>query len=246
MRLTRSRLRGLKATHGHAISAMPRYVLLWLARTDLNIEKLKYSSRAWRVGRIEMLRRRNGWRPQPPRPVPSVPRHYKTAKRSHWLKDHHRRLDGILATAACMAATGPWPERPDQTLRDIESFNGHIAPIAELYGFKLQMELTGGAVRLHGDLGRAMGVLLHLTSNNRTPETDWLLDIVTTFQVATKPADSEILKRAWDNKLRHTKRGMYWRARRDAREKCKLIADRILGPKIGKLPKEFKNDPRPN
>jgi hypothetical protein len=204
-----------------------------MATMDVEIEKLKYSPR-WCVRRIELLRRRNGWRPQPPRPVPSVPRHYKTGKRSHWLKDHHRRIEDILATAICMYATGPWTSRPDQTARDIEMFNGHIAPIAELYGFKLQMELNAGAVELRGDVNRARSVLLYITSNNRTPETDYLLDTLVLSQIVY-PADAEIWKRAWDKKLRHTKRGQHWRSRRDAREQCKLRADAILGPNRGPL-----------
>lgn len=224
MRLTRDRLRSLKATHGYAlISSLPRLVLLWLARTDVEIEKLKYTP-SWFARRRELVRRRNGWRPQPPRPIPAVPSQYKTAKRSHWLKDHHRRIDEILATAVCMEATGPWPERPDQMSRYIEMFNAHIAPIAELYGFKLQMELSAGRIDLRGDISRASCVLLYLTSNSRTPETDWLLDIVTLVQLAKGPIASDwqqASKRAWNKKLRHTKCGQHWRARRDAREKYK-------------------------
>lgn len=97
---------------------------------------------------------------------------------------------------------------PDHT---IEAFNAHIAPIAKLYGFPLEMKLSGDDVLLRGDIDKASCVLLYLCSQRRTPEIDWLLDTVRWFQVSRVPFD---WKRAWA-KIRHTKRGKWWRKQRD-------------------------------
>jgi hypothetical protein len=99
------------------------------------------------------------------------------------------------------------------------AFNDHIAPIAELYGFKLQMVIDGNSVVLRGDTNKALSVLTYLCSSQRTPEIDWMLDVVTVM-MQDQPFQ---WKRTWYRKLRHTKRGKWWQGRRKLREQKEAI-----------------------
>lgn len=243
MSLTRSRLTVLKAIHGYELIASlskPKFkpILRWLSDIDKQIEKLKYSAR-WRANRIAMLREVFARRgpPPPPPPLPSVPDGYRSTKISHWYKDHLQRIGDMASDAACCAGVGLQSDgSPD---RAIGAFNAHIAPIAKLYGFRLEMKLSGDDVVLRGDIDNASCVLLYLCSQRRTPEIDWLLDTVRWFQVCQVPFD---WKKAW-NKLRHTKRGQWWRKQRgkqiDAGKartaSIPKLETQTLGPKIGRI-----------
>lgn len=211
MRLTRSRRATLIAKHGrHIIASMPRSILLRFAATEAQIEKLKQGP-GWFKRRIDMIREvLLGWGPPPPpRPLPPVPARFRNTKISHWYKDHMRRIGEMAEDSVCRIAVGyeEPPCSPDDT---IAAFNGRIAPIAKLYGFQLRMEKTPGEnIVLSGDTGKAGCVLLHLSSERRTPEIDWMLDVVTAWQMRNLPVN---WKQAW-KKLRHTKRGKMWRRR---------------------------------
>jgi hypothetical protein len=211
MRLSRSRLRVLKATHGKIIGRLSKPVLRRLAAIDIEIEKLKYTPR-WCARRIKLVRwlNRRSWLPDPPPPLPPIPSQHWTTKISHWFRDHMNRIADILADAVCAAAVGHTPRLEVEDF--IVAFNGRIAPIAELYDFELHVEKSGDKVVLRGDTGKATSVLLYLCRERRTPEIDWLLDVVTMFGISRVPFD---WKPTWDKKLRHTKRGRWWRKQRD-------------------------------
>ena len=207
-KLTKSRRNVLAATHGHAILALPKSALRQLARIDIEIEKQKFKNPLWVAARRALVRFRNQrWRPQPPLPRPPVPSAYRNIKISHWLKDHRRRIADWAADIVCRAATGFVDNRLPHY--GIAAFNGHIAPIAKLYGFELQLEIVGDNVELRGDTNKALSVLMYLSSESRTREIDWMLDVVTAFSMDPRPLD---WKATWRGKLRHTKRGRYWRS----------------------------------
>jgi hypothetical protein len=79
------------------------------------------------------------------------------------------------------------------------------------------MVVDGDSVVLRGDTTKALSVLTYLCSSQRTPEIDWMLDVVTVFG-QDQPLQ---WKDAWKRKLRHTKRGVRWRSRRELREQKK-------------------------
>jgi hypothetical protein len=216
-KLTKSRLKTLRATHGwQFVANMPKTALRRLAQIDVEIEKLKYTP-GWVVGRKMLMRFRigRGWPQAPKRRIPN--NGYRNTKISHWLKDHLRRIADMAADAVCRAANGFSDyQSPDSA---VGAFNDHIAPIAELYGFKLQMVVDGECLVLRGDVGKALSVLTYLCSSQRTPEIDWMLDVVT---VMTQDQPLQ-WKGTWDRKLRHTKRGKWWRARRELREQKEAI-----------------------
>jgi hypothetical protein len=137
--------------------------------------------------------------------IPPIPEAYRIGKISHWLKDHLRRIKDTASDAVCRAATGFDVFLPADDL--IATFNGHIAPIGKLYGFQLEMVGHGDTIVLRGDIAKALSVLTYLSSQSRTPETDWLLDVVTVLTSAERPLDWEV---TWKSKLRHTKRGRFW------------------------------------
>jgi hypothetical protein len=142
---------------------------------------------------------------------------YRSVKVGHWLKDHLRRIKDMAEDAVCAAATGFRDyESPEDA---VAAFNDHITPIAELYGLKLQMLIDGGSGVLRGDINKALSVLTYLCSSQRTPEIDWMLDVVTVY-LQDQPFQ---WKRTWYRKLRHTKRGAWWRARRERRERQQAI-----------------------
>ena len=88
--------------------------------------------------------------------------------------------------AVCRSAIGY--ESNSSPHYHIEAFNEHIAPIAKLYGFELQMEVwSDGKLKLRGDVDKAQTVLLYLCRESRTREIDWLLDTVTWFQLSQLP-----------------------------------------------------------
>ena len=226
MKLTRSRLDSLRAIHGHKmVASLSRSILLWLAETEAQIEKLRYGNPRWFAKRIAMLREfRLQWGPTPPPrscQLPDVPETYRITKISHWYKDHLRRTEDMLSDAVCQESVG---FKSSQSLDDtIVAFNAHIAPIAKLYRFQLQMALADDDIVLRGDAGKAYSVLLYLCRESRTPEIDWLLDTVMWFQISRIPFD---WKKAW-NKLRHTKRGRWWRKQRDNQMRTKPEAPSV-------------------
>ena len=187
MKLTRSRLDSLRAIHGHKmVASLSRSILLWLAETEAQIEKLRYGNPRWFAKRIAMLREfRLQWGPTPPPrscQLPDVPETYRITKISHWYKDHLRRTEDMLSDAVCQESVG---FKSSQSLDDtIVAFNAHIAPIAKLYRFQLQMALADDDIVLRGDAGKAYSVLLYLCRESRTPEIDWLLDTVMWFQIS--------------------------------------------------------------
>jgi hypothetical protein len=218
-KLTKSRLNWLKAKHGWEFVAKMagggealRRALRLIARTEVEIEKLTNTPR-WRAGRIVLARFRNLRIPFHARPKGRIPTRYRRGKISHWLKDHLRRIEDMAANAVCRAANG-FLDYGTPDLDSVVAFNDHIAPIAELYGFKLQMVIDGESVVLRGDTNKALSVLTYLCSSQRTPEIDWLLDVVT-VSLQDQPLE---WKETWKRKLRHTKRGKLWRARRKLRE----------------------------
>jgi hypothetical protein len=222
-------------------------VLRRLARADIAIEKQKHSNPGWWAGRLALLRNRILRQPETPPPKPPVPDMYRSEKISNWLKDHNRRITNIIEDSACKSATGlhdgSFMDDYRSACSAVAAFNAHMAPIAELYGFKLEMEFaprqqaTGGwvitdirivkdpgslteaadyALALHGDVNKALSVLTYLCSEKRTPEIDWMLDIVTLFGLTPPPDGRPWRKPVW-NRLRHTKRGRGWR------KKAKLL-----------------------
>jgi hypothetical protein len=119
----------------------------------------------------------------------------------------------MIADAVCMAATGH--SDLASLTETAASFNHHIEPIAKLYGFELQMVVDGDGLVLRGNQSKALSVLMYVSTEKRTPEIDWMLDVVTMFSTASTPFH---WKSAWHKKLRHTKRGAWWRRRRERRE----------------------------
>jgi hypothetical protein len=223
-KLTKTRLKILKALHGWEFVARMlkdhRPALRKLAQVGVEIEKLTNTPR-WRAGRIALARFRimRGPKAQPKHRIPNG---YRSNKIGHWLKDHTKRIADMIADAACMAATG---HSDHASLADTAaSFNHHIEPIAKLYDFKLQMVIDGDCLVLRGDLSKALCVLMYLSTEKRTPEIDWMLDVVTVFSTAETPLH---WKGAWNKNLRHTKRGAWWRRRRELREQ----RDAIEAPK---------------
>jgi hypothetical protein len=188
-----------------------------LAQTEVEIEKLTNTPKR-RAGRIALARFRNLRIPTQPRPKRRIPNNgYRSVKVGHWLKDHLRRIKDMAEDAVCAAATGFRDyESPEDA---VAAFNDHITPIAELYGFKLQMIIDGSGVGLRGDVNKALSVLTYLCSSQRTPEIDWLLDVVT-MVMQDQPFH---WKRTWYRKLRHTKRGKWWQGRRKLREQKEAI-----------------------
>jgi hypothetical protein len=234
-KLTKSRINYLKKIHGWEFVAKmlaggdkARQALRQLARIDVDIELITGSptprtpaywvSRSWQRSRIALAGFRNLRIPfqQPKRRIPN--NGYRSTKIGHWLKDHLRRIADHAADAVCLAANSfpPAAESPDD---GIAAFNDHIAPIAELYGFKLLMVIDGNSVVLRGDINKALSVLTYLCSSQRTPEVDWLLDTVTVM-MQDQPFQ---WKRTWYRKLRHTKRGKWWQGRRKLREQKEAI-----------------------
>lgn len=212
--LTKSRLKVLKAAHGwQLVATWPKAALRLLARTDVAIEKLTNTPR-WRAGRIALQQFRIGRGPKTTKQ--RIPNNgYRSAKVGHWLKDHSRRIKDMAEDAVCAAATGFGAyQSPAEA---IAAFNDHITPIAKLYGFKLHVDGDG---ILRGDISKATSVLTYLCSSQRTREIDWLLDMVTVM-TQDQPFQWE---GAWKRKLRHTKRGAWWRARRERREQQEAIA----------------------
>jgi len=145
-----------------------------------------------------------------------------------------RRIGDMAADAVCQAAVGF--KSHDSADHTIAAFNAHIAPIAKLYDFQLQMDPSDGGLVLRGDIDKATCVLLYLCRESRTPAIDWLLDTVTWFQTSQATFD---WKKAW-NKIRHTKRGKWWRKERDkqinASSKMFKLEAPTLGPKINEPP----------
>jgi hypothetical protein len=147
------------------------------------------------------------------------------------------RIEDMMADAICRDAVGY--KTGGSPHYAIAAFNGHIDPIARLYGFELRMELVDGALTLYGDVGKANCVLLYLTSEDRKPETDWLLDVVTIFLLTNAPmykkhATPSNWKKAW-NKLRHRKRGQWWRRQRDKQIEATKVPEPeepTPGPKV--------------
>ena len=214
-KLTKSRLRTLIDLHGYQLVATaPKMALRLLARTDVAIEKLTNTPK-WRAARIALQQFRIGRGPKTTKQ--RIPNNgYRSAKVSHWLKDHLRRIKDMAEDAVCAAATGcPDYNSPEYA---VAAFNDHIAPIAELYGFKLQMFVDSPVLR--GDIDRALSVLTYLCSSQRTHEIDWMLDMLTVL-MQDQPFE---WKATWKRKLRHTKRGAWWRARRERRERQRAIA----------------------
>src|SRR5262249_20064001 len=193
-----------------------RLMLRKLAQIDIDIEKLTNTSK-WRAGRIALARFRIMRGPQPKPPIPSNwPR---SSKIGHWLKDHHARIEARLMDRVCRAANGFPDARPSED--DAAAFNAHIAPIAKTYGFKLDMGFEEGNPVLRGDISKAVSVPLYLCSAERTPEIDWMLDMVTMFMV--EPPTPLQVKKSWQTRLRHTKLGMWWRKQREHRKQKQAI-----------------------
>jgi hypothetical protein len=219
-KLTKSRLKTLKAIHGwQVVATWPKAALRLLARTDVAIEKLTITPK-WQAGRIALQRFRIGRGPQT-RPKHRIPNNgYRSTKISHWLKDHLRRIEDMAFDAVCAAATSFGAHEPPDAA--VAAFNDHITPIAKLYDFKLQMVADGGNLVLRGDINKALSVLTYLCSSQRTPEVDWMLDVVT---VSGQDQPFE-WKRSWDRKLRHTKRGKWWRERRERQQAIAVAKER--------------------
>src|SRR5262245_56072966 len=181
--LSQSRMRSLKSVYGsELLKVVPKSILRLLAQIEIEIEKLKYTPQ-WFERRISMVREvLLGWGPPPkPQPIPPVPAFYRISKISHWYRDHLDRIESMIADTVCSDAVGYESDQsPDKV---IAAFNGHIAPIAKLYGFELQMELVHGCLAMRGDISKASAVLTVLCRENRTPEIDWLLDMVTLTQL---------------------------------------------------------------
>jgi hypothetical protein len=194
-----------------------RGALRRLASINVEIEKLSNTPK-WRAGRIILARFRNlrSWPDHPPRRIPRY--EFRSTKIGHWLKDHLKRIRDMAADAVCREANGFHDcQSPDSA---VGAFNDHMAPIAKLYGFKLQMVVDGDRLKLDGDVNKALCVLMYLSTEKRTPEIDWMLDFVTVCTSDPRPVQWEA---SWYRKLRHTKRGKWWRARRELRKQQAAI-----------------------
>jgi hypothetical protein len=135
------------------------------------------------------------------------------------------RLQDMTADAVCRDAAGLGALAKSSPDDVIATFNGHIAPIAKLYGFDLQMELIGDKLALRGDISKAHSVLLYLCQESRTPEIDWLLDCVALCRLSEPLGKTpSFWKSAW-NKLRHTKRGKWWRGLRGILREGEIARD---------------------
>ena len=214
-KLTKYRRKMLTALYGwEFVSRMlreNRTALRVLLRTLVRAEIATITPR-WRAGRIALaLFRRIGREPIPQEH--RIPSGYRSAKIGHWLKDHYLRIEAMIADAVCMAATGH--SDLASLAETAASFNHHIEPIAKLYDFELQMVIDGDGLVLRGNQTKALCVLMYVSTEKRTPEVDWMLDVVTMFSTAETPFH---WKSAWHKKLRHTKRGAWWRRRRELRE----------------------------
>jgi len=224
-KLTKSRLRTLIKAHGwEFVSTMRKHhrgALRKLASINVEIEKLSNTPK-WRAGRIILARFRNlrSWPDHPPR---RIPRYEFRSTNGHWLKDHLKRIRDMAADAVCREANGFHDcQSPDSA---VGAFNDHMAPIAKLYGFKLQMVVDGDRLKLDGDISKALCVLMYLSTEKRTPEIDWMLDFVTVC--TSDPLPVQWWEASWYRKLRHTKRGKWWRLRREQRKQKEAALPKI-------------------
>jgi hypothetical protein len=168
------------------IASLPTRILHLLAADQRKYDKFKLTHPPSLERRIALVREFNGIEPPPPPPPPAIPEFYRNTKISHWYKDHLDRIGDMAADTVCKEAVGY--EGLGSPFDAIGAFNAHIAPIAKLYCFELRMEWEAdGSLRLRGDISKASSVLLYLSSQNRTPEIDWMLDTVTWFQIAGVP-----------------------------------------------------------
>src|SRR5262249_51576263 len=225
-KLTKYRVKMLTGLYGwEFVSRMleqgHRSALRLLIRTNVEAEIAATNTPRYRAGRVALALFRIGRGPQS-QPKHRIPNNgYRSRKISHWLKDHLSRIGDMAADAVCRAATDS--REYYSPLAAIAAFNEHIAPIAKLYGFELQMLFDGDRIVLRGDTSKALSVLTYLCSSQRTPEIDWMLDVVTVL-MQDQPFQ---WRGTWNRKLRFTKRGRWWRKRRELREQ----KDGIEAPK---------------
>jgi hypothetical protein len=242
---------------GIVFKSLPKPIQRLLVKQEIEYEKAKHCTPAALDRRIAMQRDRVGRPLPPPAPPPRVPEHYYEMKRSHWYRDHLDRIEDMVADAVCRENVGFSTASPTPGASSaMEAFNFHITPIGETYQFDLRMDLMSDRLVLLGDVGKATSVLLVLCRESRTPEIDWLLDIITLAQIDLRGDWSK----TWDKKLRHTKRGKWWRKQRDkqvereeakTRDRTALVLGKsldetpTLGPKIGRdnLPAAARPDP---